>query len=383
LFNSIHDVEPTQWDGIRSACNGSIFMDVRFIAAVEMSMKQIDRFWYIVVYDDRGTPVACTCASVMSADLADLVPPKIGGLIRQVPAIFSRLRHLKLLICGLPVGTGHHVLALAEPAATATILSVIEGIIAGLASEIGPDVVVHKEFGPADAELLKPMLNLGYQCIALPQMYLFDPSFRDFAHYCEALRASYRRNIKLSKRKLNDGGIRLSVLTDPVDIINAYTPEVHALYHQVLERAHLKLEVIPLELLHQIASQLSGHVELLAFSKDAKIIAFWWCIYAEPNYHVLYVGLDYRLNNEFDLYFNLMYEVLDRALRKGVSKIELGSTSDVFKARLGCCSEPMYVYVKGVGPFMSRVFRYGAKLFAAAKPALPSRHIFRDEIAER
>ena len=53
-----------------------------------------------------------------------------------------------------------------------------------------------------------------------------------------------------------------------------------------------------------------------------------------------YAGLDYRLNHEFDLYFNLMYTGLDRAFRKGVATINVGQTAAAFKARIGCDSAP-------------------------------------------
>ena len=64
-------------------------------------------------------------------------------------------------------------------------------------------------------------------------------------------------------------------------------------------------------------------------------------------YHAMYGGLDYHLNHEFDLYFNLIYAMLDRALAKRVSTIEVGLGGDAFKAKIGCYCEPLYVFAKG------------------------------------
>jgi hypothetical protein len=97
---------------------------------------------------------------------------------------------------------------------------------------------------------------------------------------------------------------------------------------------------------------------------------------------MLYAGLDYRLNDNLDLYFNLVYAGLDRALRKRVSKILVGQSANVFKARLGCHSEPLYVFAKGLGPLMSRVIHYGANFLIAQKPAHPPSDVFKSGVLE-
>jgi predicted N-acyltransferase len=211
---------------------------------------------------------------------------------------------------------------------------------------------------------------------------LFKPSFPDFSHYCAALKTRYRQQINRSTRKLKNSGVVLSVLTDPEEILRVYTPQVHALYHQMVAKAELNLEVLPIDFFRQLTSRLSGEVELIAFSKDSTIIAFGWCLHACSTYTMLYAGVDYLLNDEFDLYFNLMYAGLDRALRKGVSRIQIGQSASTFKARLGCYSEPLYVFAKGRGPLMSPLIRYGANLLIAAKPAPPASDIFKSGVAE-
>jgi hypothetical protein len=75
-----------------------------------------------------------------------------------------------------------------------------------------------------------------------------------------------------------------------------------------------------------------------------------------------------------------MYAGLDRALRKGVSRIEVGQSAGVFKARIGCYSEPLYVFAKGMGPLMSRIIHYGAGLMIAQVPAQPPSNIFKSDI---
>src|SRR5262249_50283908 len=251
----------------------------------------------------------------------------------HIPLLFSRLRRLKVLVCGLPIG-GEHTLGIAHCSASPQILPVLDSVICDLASEANADAIVYKEFKKNDLEWTEPLIALGYRRIPTPPTHYFRPLFDDFAQYCAALRRHYRRQINRTKRKLRRPGVELMVLSDPQEILRAYTPEVHALYHQMADRATFKLEVVPIEFLRQMSLRLNGHVELIAICKEARIIAFGWCLHADSTYYTMYAGLDYQLNDEFDLYFNLIYASLDRALRKRVSTIELGLGADTFKARI-------------------------------------------------
>jgi Acetyltransferase (GNAT) domain len=123
----------------------------------------------------------------------------------------------------------------------------------------------------------------------------------------------------------------------------------------------------------------TGQVELVTIIKEARIIAIGWCLIAGSAFHLMYAGLDYQLNRELDLYFNLMYAALDRALRSGATKIHVGQTASAFKARLGCHAEPLYGYIKGRGLLMWPLVRFGTGWVLAQTPTSPSADIFKKE----
>jgi hypothetical protein len=382
LFGSIDDVDLAAWEQVRSECGGSIFMDTRFVGAVESSMKQSCRFWYVIVYDDNTRPVACACLTAMTIDLADFADPGLAWMIRRLPGVLSRFRKLKVLMCGLPGLPGEKALALTSPNADPRVLSLMDGVVCDLAARTKADGILYKEFGHEDLQSTNPLLDLGYSRLPVPPMHFFSASFLDFSHYCAALKTRYRQQINRSTRKLKNTSVQLSILTDPEEIVRAYTPEVHVLYHQMVGRAEMKMEVLPIEYFHQLVLRLRGDVELIVIVRDGRIIACGWCLHAGASYHLLYAGLDYHLNGEFDLYFNLHYAALDRALRKRVSKIHVGQSANAFKARIGCYSEPLYAFTKGLGPLMSRVVHYGASLLVAETPAIPPSNIFKSKADE-
>ena len=380
VFDSIDQVDLTAWQRVRSESGASIFMDPRFIAGVETSMKQSCRFWYVIVDDDEGRPLACAGLSAMTVDLTNFSDPGLARVIKRLP-LLSRLRRLKVLFCSLPGSPGEKSLALARASESTRILSVQDGAMHDLARDNGMDAIIYKELGERDLQWADSLLEQGYRRIPIPPMHVFRHSFADFAQYCAALKTRYRQQINRSVRKLRSTGIQQVVLTDPEEILKTYTPEIHAMYSQMVENSDVKLECFPIEYFHQLALRLKGEADLITLWKDSRIIAFGWGLNDGATYHLMYAGLDYRLRHEFDLYFNLFYTGFDRAFRKGASRIHVGQTATGFKARMGCESAPLYIFAKGLGPMMSPFFYYGAGWVVVDKPSDPPCQIFKSGFA--
>jgi hypothetical protein len=176
IFDSIDDVDLASWQRVRSECDEPIFMDPRFVAAVEISMKQSCRFWHIIVYNEDARPMACASLSTITIDLLDTVDPRLASIVRYL--IPSTLRKLKLLVCGLPISAGQKALTLTLPRSSPEILSTLDAVISPLASKMRVHAIIYKEFGKDDLEWASPLLNLGYQCIESVPMNSFKPSFQ-------------------------------------------------------------------------------------------------------------------------------------------------------------------------------------------------------------
>jgi predicted N-acyltransferase len=376
VFNSVADIDRAAWEQVCSASGAPVFMDLRFAAAVEVSMQPGCRFWYLIVDDDDGRPIGCAGLHTMTIDLTDFADPRLAKIIKWMPGM-SKFRRLKALFCSLPGTPGDRSIALTPAAKSEQVLALVDGVLDKLAAQNRIDAVMYKEFTPAELEWMNPLLDLGYRTIVIPPMHLLPPSFANFAQYRAALRSSYRKQVNRSMRKLTNAGIEAKVLNDADEILRLYTPDVHAMYCEMVAKSDVKLEVFPIEYYQQLTKQLAGQIELIALVKESRLIAFGWCLYDKSTYHMMYAGLDYSLNREFDLYFNLMYAAFDRALHKRVQRIHVGQTATIFKARMGCESEPRYVFAKGRGALMWPLFYYGAKFVVRKMSSNPPSDIFR------
>lgn len=377
VFDSVAEIERSDWDDVWRSSGSPTFLDLRFVAAVDAAMRSTCRFSYVIAYDEAGRPVACAGLTATEVDLTDLGDPRFARIVKRGPRFLSRLTTLKVLFCSLPGSPGDRSIAIAPCAASVEVLAELDRLMIRMANDAGLHAVVFKEFGPDDLAWMEPATRLGYTRIEVPPMHLLDPGFDDFAQYRVALRKKFRQSITRSTRKLVAAGIVTETLTDPADILEAYTPDVHELYCEVVRRSDVRVEILPIAYCRELVRHMAGAVELVTLRKDGHILAFAWCVCDETTYHMMYGGFDQQRNREHDLYFNMAYASLDRAFRKRVSRIHVGQTSTDFKSRMGCHSEPRYSYVKGVGFLMSRLFRWGSDLLVAKKPAKPPSHIFK------
>jgi len=379
IFDSIEKADLRDWQRVCHECDDPVFMDVRLIGAVEAGLRRDCEFWHVLVYDEENVPVACASLSTVTIDLANLAHPRVARVIRQFPRVLSKFRTLKLFLCGLPVSAGQSSLAMVPTCDKTQVLSVLDRVVSELALQTRSQTVVYKEFGGTELESMKSLFALGYRQIPSLPMHSLRGSFENFEEYCSALRSHYRYKVQRSARKLQRADIQTRVLTDTSEILSAYTAEVHRLYHQVLERSETRVETLTVEFFHELTRRRPGDVDLVVLARENSIVAFAWSLRSGSACHLLFVGLDYALNEEYDLYFNLLYAWMDCAFRSRASTIKVGQTTDAFKARLGCYSEPLFVFMKGIGPVMSAANRLLASLAVSRESPNAALHVFKTD----
>ena len=159
VFHSFDQVDVAAWQQVRSASTASIFMDPRFIAGVETSMKQSCRFWYVIIYHDDGRPVACAGLAALTIDLTDLADPRLAWVIGRLP-VLSRFQRLKVLFCSLPGSPGEKSLAL-TPTKESHRFFGAGRVMHDLAKDTGMDAIVFKEFGESDLGWMNRLLEAG------------------------------------------------------------------------------------------------------------------------------------------------------------------------------------------------------------------------------
>ena len=372
------DLAPTPWSQVRQA-TPSIFMDPRFLATVEHAFAGHGRFLYVLVADQRERPMAWAALCTFPVDVLTLAGPAIQSLAGGARTVSPRLGLMRALFVGLPVSLGQSHLVMSPDAEPEAVLAALDEALGEIAARERAWLVVWKEFDPAGAARLAPLLARGYRRAESPAMHELDARFKDFADYCAALKSHYRNDVRRSERKFRASGLKVAQLRDADEIRRLYTPEVHRLYEAVVAKSPVKLEVLPIKFFHELTRRLPDLVSLTAITDGNRIVAFNWGLMDGPVHHYLFCGMDYAVARDADLYFNLMYHQLDDALRRGPERIEVGQTADTFKARLGCRATPRYFFVKPCGRLAAAALRHGFRLLFPDRRPAPTYSVFRAE----
>jgi predicted N-acyltransferase len=375
LYGSIDQVPLADWK-VASQEGSHGFVDPAFLRAVEKGFAEEARILHVLI-DQDGEPVACASLCLYQVDLLMLASPGIRDKVGWVQKVAPRLGNVTILMCGLPFSAGQSNLTFASGADRVRVVEVLDTLMRQLARQHGARLVVLKEFGADDREYLAPLTRRGYCSADSAPSYAMSRTFPDLAAYCEALKSHYRSGIRKSLEKFERAGCRVVHLEDPDEIRRVYTPDVHRLYEKVVGKAELKLEVLSHRFFHELVEQLQGRATLTVAYRGERIIGFGWGLSTGPAFDGLFCGIDYDHNAECDTYFNVIYNSLDHAFRRGSERITVGQTADAFKARLGCTGTPRYIYVRGTGPVLSWVLRRSVGFIFPSRPPLPPNDVFK------
>jgi predicted N-acyltransferase len=377
LAHSIDERDAGQW---HAACGGRVdtVMDPRFLRAVERSMSAEADFCNVVFHDRAGAAVGAAFLSLYPIDGLLLAPERWKKWGTRLRRLWPSFLKVKVLLCGCPVSTGESHLRIVPGADPRALLRQLDRLMVRLAWAQRTSFVVFKEFSAEETACADDLLELDYfRADSLPMNY-FPARFRDFEHFVASIRSRYRSQIVRSRKKFARSGLRVLHLRGGEGVDDLFTEDVHRLYLSVLGHAEVKLECLPAEFFRELARRFPEDSAFTLIYQGKRVVGFVCSVLDRENYHNLFCGFDYELNEATDLYFNLMYEDLDYALRQNVRSIHVGQTANDFKSRVGCYLEPRFIYVKALGPGLQSLVRAGSPYLLPPAPPIEERNLFRE-----
>ena len=375
LLPSISARDLREWQPF--AQPGDAAMDPRFLTAVERSMGGEAKFWNVVFCDPTGRPAAAAFLSLFPMDGLLFIQEPWKSWVQSLRQWSPSFLKVKVLFCGSPVSAGQSHLRFAPGSDHRAILRLFDQLMTRLARAEGTPFLVFKEFDEEEIGRCDELTELSYVRVDSLPMNYFPTRFRDFDHFLALVRGHYRAKIKRSQNRFKESGLRVVHARGGEGLDALFTEDVYQLYLAVLERAEVKLECLPAEFFRELARQFPEDSSFTLIYQGRRIVAFDCGLFHGDHYSNLFGGLDYSLNEEADLYFNLMFHDLDFALRTGVRSLHVGQTADEFKSRMGCYTRPRYFYVKVRDPLGTSLLRAARPwLFPPVPPAL-QRHLFK------
>lgn len=377
LHDSVMDVPSAEWRAIVDEA-ADLAMDRRLIAVQERTLRDQCRIWTVMLREPGGRPAACASLCLFRVDGTLSAHPAASGAVEFARRAWPGLMRFNVLFCGLPAPPGESHLRIAPGIDHSAVMHALNDVMRSLAKRHAVTLMVFKEFDDRLAPCSRWLEGHRFIAGDVPPMHRLRGEFRDFEHFLATMRSRYRAQVRRSQRKIDSGGLTIEHHPQARAIAGAFTPQLHELYQSVWRRSQYKLERIPLAFIVEAARALPDRARLTVIRRCDAPVGFTFSMACGMTWHNMYSGVDYSINGDGDILFNLFYADLAAAFASGCTDIRLGQTSHEFKARLGATPVPLRFFVRA----RSAMLHVGLRAFSAAlfpaETATRDQHVFRE-----
>ena len=347
-YKSITEIGPPDWEAIIT--DNDYFKSYEFIKIIEESNIENSTFWYIMVFENNEIIGAAVFSSfIVSLDLfLDKQGKKAVNLIRKLFPNFLRIR---FLFCGLPISLGKDAILIKDTGLTTSILEAIVNESKIIAKVNKIKIINFKEFNINENPGLNHLLSLGFiQSWSIPYVNFYN-KFGNFSAYLQALRHTFRRQIKSSMSKVNFEAVgivqeKLDSDHAVIEIINpcdADPKTIYEMYMNIMLKATSVLEFLNLDFFEFFLRN-TTQSKILILRKDSTVIGNAILVEEENKLTFMLIGIREEYRNAYASYFNILNAVVAYGIHNKFSKIGMGQTSYYVKTRMGGQLTPMVTY---------------------------------------
>ena len=332
-----------------------------FLLTLEESQIPGTSLRYILVHDEIG-PAGFLLLSIVHLDLTGV----IRGASRSPDPLHRRTlgkagsllapagrkadpSQARIAIGGHPLFRGSHFLEFRDPEPTASVLATMVRAAYRVREQEGISVSLLKDLPAEDLPRLAPLEKYGYVSFETqPGLVLrIDPRWKSFDAYLASLPAQARKLIRDRRRAFDQKGLVIE-RARPTPV----AAELAELYAGVWHQSPGRLALLTPYFFRAVEDHLRDAFSLWVVRKDRRIIAFICAVHdkipAKGRNRLLglFVGLDWRLNEELRLYSNLHYRLIEEAIAGGFEVLDLGRAALQLQAELGAQPEPLHCLVR-------------------------------------
>lgn len=164
------------------------------------------------------------------------------------------------------------------------------------------------------------------------------PEWKNFSDYEKALKHKYAQRL----RKIQNMGLGIERKELEPDEIEAYGAQIIQLYTNVVKKQVVRLVIANKDYFIEMKKLYGGAFHMVGYFAKDQLIGFSSHIEHGDCWELHYIGIDYEKNEQYKLYFNIMYDGIAMAIAADKKSVELGRTAREAKAMLG--AKPIYFH---------------------------------------
>lgn len=191
--------------------------------------------------------------------------------------------------------------------------------------------------------------------ITLPTFKL-NIRWLSFEDYVNSMRSHYKYRIR---KALNKGA---ALTVREINPSTEFDKSLYDLYLNVYKASEYKLEKLSMDFFKEVPAR------IFKFELGKQSVGFIQIQKYGEEMMFLFGGFDYSLNTKYDIYINMLLQIVRTAIEEGCNSVDFGQTAEDTKLKLGCKSEEKYMYFNHSNAFLNFVVGKAMRLLSYDKP---------------
>lgn len=351
LFEKAEHIPAQDWESITG--KQTIFLEKDFLKIVEQGEHSKIMCRFAIVYHKQKP------CGILYFQIIDFKAGTISEILNKEKSLnknlFERYIHsnkeevlLRLFTCGNNLVSGKYGFLFSEKIkerqAHELLLEITELVSKEekLRSTISA-ILIKDFFSPLQPKSLFKQARYS-DFLVEPNMVVNIPeNINSLNEYIELFSKKYRSRAKSVFKSFS--GVEEKYLS--LDEIKSSEKTLYDLYENIFEKAKFKLIKLPKNYFSAAKEKFENEFLVKAFFLNGKIVAFASSFLMPDNsLEAHYIGFDYSLNNEYNLYQNILYSMINEGIKHKRTKVNLGRTAAEIKTTVGAKAEDLICYIK-------------------------------------
>lgn len=283
--------------------------------------------------------------------------------------LFSFIKR-DMLICGNVLLTGNYGVSRSDDQNEIKIDQILKTVSAYLKAEKGVTIsyyLLKDFFKETQADIFSRSESVHGFSVQPTMIMDFDPEWNEFSDYLAAVKSKYRVKFKKVMKKGKD----LEFIDMDEDMARKYNPEMYKMYKSTADRAAFSLFTLSPEYFSELKASLKDDLELTGVFLEGKLVAFFSFVSDGKNADAHFLGYNTALNNKYQIYFNILLRLVEKAIIHKAGHMNLSRTALEIKSSVGAKAHPMQVYFKHKNALINQLVPWVMKTFVPEEEWLP------------
>lgn len=366
--DAVKSVNADQWNSIVPF--GSEFLKLNYLKVWEQAHAENMRFHYTIIYD-KNKPVAIAYFQVIDFNgdnLDSLIELENNEAFCRITAYLQKhltnhIRrnankiNMRLLICGNSFISGEHGFTHVKGVDKVKLIDALADVIYDvsrtekLRGKIA--AVLVKDFYQSADHPADELSEFKYHdFLAEPNMIL-SIQWETFDDYLNAMSKKYRHRAKAIVKK----GEGMERRTFSLEDILKNENEIARLYKNVHLKAKFRLATLPANYFAEMKKELKEGFIFTAYYFENRLVGFRTSFVLEKAIEAHFIGIDYELNKQLELYQNILYDYVKEAIGIRTGQLFLGRTASEIKSTIGAEAVELKCYIRHHNPLSNRIIK--------------------------